>query len=40
MCTPGIQSINNSPRGTFLPVIVETVIVITVNILTGISRFG
>jgi len=28
------------PRGDFLPVIVEIVLVINIAILTGVSRFG
>jgi hypothetical protein len=40
MCSTGLQSMNYSPRATFLPVIVGTVLIITINILTGISRFG
>jgi hypothetical protein len=40
MCSSGIQSGNNSPKGTFLSLIVEIVLIITVPVLTGVSRFG
>ena len=40
MCSTGIHRINNTPRATFLPVIVGIVFIINITILTVISRFG
>lgn len=40
MCSPDSQLLSNTLRDTFLPVAVGIVIVISVSILTGVSRFG